>query len=593
MLRLRLLVAGVVLGIAALILVSHLTQTSSPGLRGQPGVTHREPVGHVGLSGAPVVGQLLTSTTGTWTNCGTGPGYASCSFAYEWEDCNTGGGSCSNISGATSATYTVQSSDVGDTLRVKVTATNSGGSTTSTSAATLTAVAAAAFTAGVCSPSCTPASYVTYKLDASTGDTSTYDSQSTGTAATVAQTVEIERPNNLVNSSGDPTPLVICACGHNTSTADWQGYAPLAPYLLVYIPTPGSGGNPGCGGGASYCEPTISRYGSIENSEVSTSGTGCSSTGTVVCDSLPLFQAVIQDLETCSGASSTGTWSGDAPPCEHVNPAEVYATGGSSGSDMVQDLACDTRTSSELAGISAISGSLYSANVNSLDQNPENCPALLGVNATYCNADCITTTPNTSLSLQWVYGTDDLGYNGPSSWGQQPATGDCSTQDCLDNGILYTTIGGNANPGDGGDEWLLPVPALAHTVTGTVSGGEGAAAGTPLCGAACSLGNALGCSSSGSGSSQAGNTGGQLIETTTWTGCTNPGAATQTVVVTGGGHLLYTWPCQTSTSSAAYNALSGDDCDASGYSGDTTDNVASDGLADPVAAWSFWTTHFP
>ena len=82
------------------------------------------------ISGVAEVGDGLTASPGAWSG--------SPSYAYQWSDCGSGGGSCAAISGATSATYTVQSSDVGHTIEVSVTASNAGGSATATSAPTAT-----------------------------------------------------------------------------------------------------------------------------------------------------------------------------------------------------------------------------------------------------------------------------------------------------------------------------------------------------------------------------------------------------------------------------------------------------------------------
>jgi hypothetical protein len=79
------------------------------------------------ISGTPQEGQTLTADPGTWS--GTAP----ISYAYDWQRCDSNGANCSSISGATGSTYGVTSADVGGTLRVKVTATNSTGSTTATS----------------------------------------------------------------------------------------------------------------------------------------------------------------------------------------------------------------------------------------------------------------------------------------------------------------------------------------------------------------------------------------------------------------------------------------------------------------------------
>ena len=81
------------------------------------------------ISGSTVQGQTLSTTNGTWTGSPT-------SYAYQWQDCNSSGASCTNITGATSASYTLEATDVGDTIRAVVTATNAGGSTAASSGAT-------------------------------------------------------------------------------------------------------------------------------------------------------------------------------------------------------------------------------------------------------------------------------------------------------------------------------------------------------------------------------------------------------------------------------------------------------------------------
>jgi hypothetical protein len=79
------------------------------------------------ISGAAQEGQALTASEGSWSGSPT-------SYAYAWSQCDASGGSCSAIGGATAATYTAATADVGHTLRVTVTATNAGGSTQATSA---------------------------------------------------------------------------------------------------------------------------------------------------------------------------------------------------------------------------------------------------------------------------------------------------------------------------------------------------------------------------------------------------------------------------------------------------------------------------
>lgn len=67
------------------------------------------------ITGSAQEGQTLTCSTGTWTNTPT-------SYAYQWKRAG------SNISGATSSTYTVQASDVGQAVKCTITATNGSGS---------------------------------------------------------------------------------------------------------------------------------------------------------------------------------------------------------------------------------------------------------------------------------------------------------------------------------------------------------------------------------------------------------------------------------------------------------------------------------
>lgn len=81
------------------------------------------------ISGTPGVGDTLTATQGSWSGSGN-------SYSYQYERCDSQGGACAAISGATSQTYKLGSADVGNTLRVVVTAKNDGGSTSATSVPT-------------------------------------------------------------------------------------------------------------------------------------------------------------------------------------------------------------------------------------------------------------------------------------------------------------------------------------------------------------------------------------------------------------------------------------------------------------------------
>jgi hypothetical protein len=79
------------------------------------------------ISGTAQDGQTLTATTGDWTSSST------VSYAYQWRRCDAQGNGCSNIGGADTSSYLVRGGDVGNTLRVRVTARNADGSAQATS----------------------------------------------------------------------------------------------------------------------------------------------------------------------------------------------------------------------------------------------------------------------------------------------------------------------------------------------------------------------------------------------------------------------------------------------------------------------------
>lgn len=80
------------------------------------------------VSGSTPYGSTLTSTTGTWNTTDAYLG----TYSYQWTKAGT------NISGATSSTYTTVSGDVGSAIACKVTSTNNRGTTTVASSNSIT-----------------------------------------------------------------------------------------------------------------------------------------------------------------------------------------------------------------------------------------------------------------------------------------------------------------------------------------------------------------------------------------------------------------------------------------------------------------------
>jgi len=74
------------------------------------------------ITGTPQQGKILVANPGTWTN-------ALKDFDYQWLRCGKTGSGCARIVDATSKEYAPVSADVGNTLRVRVTAKSSTGDT--------------------------------------------------------------------------------------------------------------------------------------------------------------------------------------------------------------------------------------------------------------------------------------------------------------------------------------------------------------------------------------------------------------------------------------------------------------------------------
>lgn len=154
------------------------------------------PVAPPGISGTTTVGSTLAASTGTWS------GSVPMTYVYQWSRCNSSGGSCASLSGASGASYTLTPSDAGATFRVSVTATNSVGSATATSPPTA-AVGSSTPTATTTSGGTTTAS-----TTASTTTTTTTSSPSPGLGSKL--------PARMPPSSGTQT-LIASSSGSGTS----------------------------------------------------------------------------------------------------------------------------------------------------------------------------------------------------------------------------------------------------------------------------------------------------------------------------------------------------------------------------------------
>ena len=94
------------------------------------------------ITGTARDGGTLDGSPGTWASA------TSTSFAYQWQRCSAGGGSCTAISGATATTLALSTADIGKTLRVVVSVSNASGTVSARSAASSVVSAAAPPSAG-------------------------------------------------------------------------------------------------------------------------------------------------------------------------------------------------------------------------------------------------------------------------------------------------------------------------------------------------------------------------------------------------------------------------------------------------------------
>jgi hypothetical protein len=177
------------------------------------------------VSGSTVSTQTVATSQGAWTGGPT-------SYAYQWQRCDSAGASCAAISGATSQTYKLGSADVGNTVRVVVTASNSAGSGSSTSAPS--AVVAAATTT-------TTAPTTTAPPPATNGCPSAAKGQ-------VVPVAQVAAPDRLLISGFQPNPgrltatttsftlrvVVADSCGHPVQGA--LVYATAVPFSQFSVP---------------------------------------------------------------------------------------------------------------------------------------------------------------------------------------------------------------------------------------------------------------------------------------------------------------------------------------------------------------------
>ena len=269
-------------------------------------------------SGTTTQGQTLSASKGSWANSPT-------SYGYQWQDCNSSGGSCSNVSGATSANYTLTANDVGDTMRVVVTASNAGGSNSASSAASATVASSTpaaptntaapqtsgtatqgnALTSNTGSWTGSPTSYAYQWQDCDTSGnncanisgatTSSYTLTANDVGDTIRVVVTAVNPGGSASASSAATPAVASSGGGGPSNATLVGTA----------------GEPNV-----TCSTTLSPGANVQNA------LAAASSGQVVC-----LNAGNWSAQTITGVTHSGMVTLAATPGASVTIAGMTFTG--------------------------------------------------------------------------------------------------------------------------------------------------------------------------------------------------------------------------------------------------------------------------
>lgn len=147
------------------------------------------------ISGSAIVGSTLNGSDGTWSGAGV-------KYSEQWMRCDSSGGNCSPIAGATSLSYGLGSADSGLTIRLAVVAANQRGTSTATSDPSAVVVA----------PTSLPP------------PTTTSGSSGSGSGSSGSDTTAPSTPTNLA-TTGNTTTSVALTWSASTDNVGVTGYA--------------------------------------------------------------------------------------------------------------------------------------------------------------------------------------------------------------------------------------------------------------------------------------------------------------------------------------------------------------------------------
>ena len=372
------------------------------------------------ISGQTVVGDTLSAANGSWSGSPTG-------FAYKWQDCDSSGANCSNISGATGSSYRLASGDAGSTIEVAVTASNSAGSGQATSAATGVVTVPVQPPVNTSLPSISGQTVVGDTLTAANGSWSNsptafvYQWQDCNGSGTNCSSISGATSSSYKLASVDAASTIDVVVTASNSAGSGKASSAATGVVTVPVQPPVNTGLPVVSGAAQQGGTLTTTNGSWSNSPASysyqwqdCSGSGCSNIAGATSSSYKLVSSDVGDtIDVIVTASNTAGSSSQVSA-----PTGVVITAGTSyAPTYVQSNATlDSTGSNNIASSSAA----FASNVTSGDL----IVVALGYRATptVTVSDSLGTTFHAAGSP--VTSTQSNGpYTGAIEWGVAPAGG--------------------------------------------------------------------------------------------------------------------------------------------------------------------------
>jgi hypothetical protein len=184
------------------------------------------------ITGTTRTGETLTSSRGSWTSSPS----ASTTYTYQWKRASSAGGSYTNIASATDRTYDVTDADIGDYIKVAVTATNSIGSSSAVLSAATSVVVD--LTDSVVPVATTPVSTATGFTFTISNYSNSYTYVLTTTKGTVSRSTDDVTVAGLTAGESATVTIAVSRTNYKPASKAVTGSATATPALSIVIQAP-------------------------------------------------------------------------------------------------------------------------------------------------------------------------------------------------------------------------------------------------------------------------------------------------------------------------------------------------------------------